>query len=123
MYACTTALRIAIFLPSSICCILVCLIPACHRNQIHQEQLWEISCNLLKDYISPDIWREYGPSETEQQTGEATASGTGEELQEPPKSVEEPKQEGTTKGDNSEGQAIASSVQPTTKTEQTESDD
>ena len=60
----------------------------------------------------------------EQQTGEATASGTGEELQEPPKSVEEPKQEGTTKSDNSsEGQAIASSVQPTTETEQTESED
>ena len=41
------------------------LIPACHRNESHQEQLWEISCNLLKDYLSPDIWREYGPSEVQ----------------------------------------------------------
>ena len=58
----------------------------------------------------------------EQQTGEATASGTGVELQEPPKSVEEPKQEGTTEDDNS-GEGQASSVQPTMKTEQTESED
>ena len=44
-------------------------VPACHRNQSHQEQLWEISCNLLKDYLSPDILREYGPSEMQPPTG------------------------------------------------------
>ena len=48
---------------------------------------------MLKDYLSPDIWREYGPSETEQLTGEATASGTGEELQEPPKAADEGKEQ------------------------------
>ena len=94
-----------------------------HRNQIHQEQLWEISCNLLKDYLSPDVWREYGPSESEQQTTEATASGTGEEPQEPPKSSKELGEEVTTKkGDNS-GTGQASSVQLTTETEQTENED
>ena len=55
------------------------LLHACCRNQSHQEQLWEISCNMLKDYLSPDIWREYGPSETGQQGGEATANEQGEE--------------------------------------------
>ena len=34
---------------------------------------------MLKDYLSPDIWREYGPRETEQQGGEQTANGQGEE--------------------------------------------
>ena len=33
---------------------------------------------MLKDYLSPDIWREYGPRETEQR-GEPTANGQGEE--------------------------------------------
>ena len=42
----------------------------CCRNVDHQEQLWDISCNLLKDRLSPDIWREYGPSQP-------TTSGEG----------------------------------------------
>ena len=58
------------------------------RNEQFQEQLWEISCYMLKDYLSPDIWREYGPSQTEQQSGEATANATREEPQEPLKDVD-----------------------------------
>ena len=29
---------------------------------------------MLRDYLSPDIWREYGPREADQQGGGATAS-------------------------------------------------
>ena len=79
---------------------------AFHRNQSHQEQLWEISCNLLKDYLSPDIWSEYGSKETEYQTEEHTVhteevqeqgrrgvaiNGTAEELQEPPTNITDQK--------------------------------
>ena len=45
-----------------------------NRNVTHQEQLWDISCDLLKDHLSPDIWREYGPSQP-------TTSGEGREEQ------------------------------------------
>ena len=69
-----------------------------HRNLVHQEQLWEISCNLLKDYLSPDIWREYGPSETEQLTGEATASTRRDDPQEPPTGAEQERGELTCSG-------------------------
>mgnify|MGYP006953838072 CR=1 FL=1 len=53
--------------------------------------MWEISCNLLKDYLSPDIWREYGPKETEQERGEAAASVSQQDLQEPPMGTEQQK--------------------------------
>ena len=56
---------------------LISLLFSHYRNVTHQEQLWDISCNLLKDYLSPDIWREYGPSQT-------TSSGEGQQDQPPP---------------------------------------
>lgn len=59
------------------------------RSEQFQEQLWDISCNLLKGYLSPDIWREYGPSETEQQREEAAANGQEEEPQGPTKDGDE----------------------------------
>jgi NAD(P)-dependent dehydrogenase (short-subunit alcohol dehydrogenase family) len=52
------------------------------RNVDHQEQLWDISCKLLKDYLSPDIWREYGPSQP-------TTSGERREEEPPSEQVEE----------------------------------
>ena len=48
-----------------------------NRNVTHQEQLWDKSCDLLKDYLSPEIWREYGPSQ-------ATSGGEGQQDQPPP---------------------------------------
>ena len=79
---------------------------AFHRNQIHQEQLWEISCCLRKDYLSANIRSEYGSKETEYQTEEHTVhteevqeqgrrgvaiNGTAEELQEPPTNITDQK--------------------------------
>jgi len=29
------------------------------RNEQYQEELWRISCDLLKDWISPEIWSKY----------------------------------------------------------------
>ena len=93
----------------------------CHRNQTHQEQLWEVSCNLLKDYLSTSIWIGYGPKETEQQIeegttnweeaqepgrGEVTASTSRVEPQEPAKYFKEQIVEGTTKGDSSAEELI-----------------
>ena len=39
--------------------IQVCII--C-RNEQYQEELWRISCDLLKDWMSPEIWSKYSPS-------------------------------------------------------------
>ena len=33
-----------------------------NRNEQYQEELWKISCELLKDWMSPEIWEKYGPS-------------------------------------------------------------
>ncbi|XP_065911513.1 retinol dehydrogenase 11-like isoform X2 [Dysidea avara] len=32
------------------------------RNEQYQEELWRISCDLLKDWMSPEIWSKYSPS-------------------------------------------------------------
>ena len=32
------------------------------RNEQYQEELWRISCELLKEWMSPEIWDKYGPS-------------------------------------------------------------
>ena len=32
------------------------------RNEQNQEELWCISCELLKEWMSPEIWNKYGPS-------------------------------------------------------------
>ena len=32
------------------------------RNEEYQEELWRISCDLLKAWMSPEIWDKYGPS-------------------------------------------------------------
>ena len=32
------------------------------RNEQYQEELWRISCDLLKEWMSPEIWDKYGPS-------------------------------------------------------------
>ena len=37
-------------------CVCVC------RNEQYQEELWHISCELLKEWMSPEIWDKYGPS-------------------------------------------------------------
>ena len=34
----------------------------CYRNEQYQEELWHISCELLKEWMSPEIWDKYGPS-------------------------------------------------------------
>ena len=33
-----------------------------YRNEEYQEELWKISCELLKEWMSPEIWGKYGPS-------------------------------------------------------------
>ena len=32
-----------------------------NRNEQYQEELWSISCDLLKEWMSPDIRDKYGP--------------------------------------------------------------
>lgn len=32
-----------------------------HRNKQIQEQLWEISVNIVKDFLSPEVLEKYGP--------------------------------------------------------------
>ena len=32
------------------------------RNEQYQEELWRISCDLLKDWMSPETWSKYSPS-------------------------------------------------------------
>ena len=32
------------------------------RNEQYQEELWDVSCELLKEWMSPEIWDKYGPS-------------------------------------------------------------
>ena len=64
--------------------------PLC-RNEELQEQLWEIGVNIVKDYLSPEVLRQYGAALTagstgQQQKDEATAD------QSPPE--EETAQEG-----------------------------
>ena len=34
-----------------------------YRNEAFQEQLWEISINAVKDWLSPDILAKYGPTD------------------------------------------------------------
>ena len=33
-----------------------------YRNEQYQEELWRISCDLLKDWMSPETWSKYSPS-------------------------------------------------------------
>ena len=47
------------------------------RDEANQEQLWEISINIVKDYLSPEVLERYGtalptgaPSEQADQSGE-----------------------------------------------------
>ena len=47
------------------------------RDEAQQEQLWEISINIVKDYLSPEVLERYGatlptgaPSEQADQSGE-----------------------------------------------------
>ena len=46
------------------------------RDEAQQEQLWEISINIVKDYLSPEVFEKYGatlatgaPSEQADQSG------------------------------------------------------
>ena len=40
------------------------------RNEQYQEELWHIRCELLKDWMSPDIWDKYGPSKQTNNDGD-----------------------------------------------------
>lgn len=33
----------------------------CHRNEKLQEELWEISVSIVKDFLSPEVLEKYGP--------------------------------------------------------------
>lgn len=33
-----------------------------HRNEQYQEELWNISCELLKEWMSPEIVEKFGPT-------------------------------------------------------------
>ena len=74
---------------------------------------------MLKDYLSPDIWREYGPSQTEQQRGQTTACTSREDPQELP---EQQKGEVTDGGGDNSTEEQARILQPPTETEPTKED-
>ena len=40
-----------------------------------QEQLWEISVNIVKDYLSPEILENYGPAD---KSGDSTSDPTSQ---------------------------------------------
>ena len=42
------------------------------RSEQYQEELWHISFELLKEWMSPEIWDKYGPSK---QTSNANDDG------------------------------------------------
>ena len=46
-----------------------------YRNEQFQEELWRISCNLLKDWMSPEIWSKY--STASQHTVTQSSNGDG----------------------------------------------
>ena len=50
------------FLKNYSCSYVIIIIPNYYRNEKHQEELWDISCELLKEWMSPEIWDKYGPS-------------------------------------------------------------
>ena len=72
---------------------------------------------MLKDYLSADIWREYGPSEVEQQCEQATASASREDPQEPPTGSEQERGELTCSGGGNKEEE-ASPLEPLGDTEQ-----
>ena len=45
------------------------------RNEQFQEELWRISCDLLKDWMSPEIWSKY--STASQHTVTQSSNGDG----------------------------------------------
>ena len=52
------------------------------RDEAQQEQLWEISINIVKDYLSPEVFEKYGatlptsaPSEQADRSNEPTTEG------------------------------------------------
>lgn len=48
------------------------------RNVHHQEQLWEISINIIKDFLSMTIFQRYGPAMGfEEDIEQGTLSGGG----------------------------------------------
>ena len=49
-----------------------------YRNEQYQEELWEISCDLLKDWISSEIWSKYSPSTETTSTAAKQDSGNND---------------------------------------------
>ena len=43
-----------------------------YRNEQFQEELWKISVDLVKAFLSPDILEKYGPAQTATSQPEAT---------------------------------------------------
>jgi len=41
----------------------------CFRNEQYQEELWSISCELLKEWMSPEIRDKYGPTKQDNTNG------------------------------------------------------
>ena len=61
------------------------------RNETAQEQLWDISINIVKDYLSPEVLEKYGPV---QQLGipSEQADNSREQLDRPSESSQPNKQ-------------------------------
>ncbi|XP_065911854.1 retinol dehydrogenase 11-like [Dysidea avara] len=52
--------------------------PNTARNEQYQEELWGISCDLLKDWMSPEIWSKYSPSTETTATAATQDSGNND---------------------------------------------
>ena len=51
------------------------------RNEQYQEELWSISCELLKEWMSPEIRDKYGPTKQENSTSNDSNGGQCDEVQ------------------------------------------
>jgi len=55
-----------------------------YRNEQYQEELWRISCDLLKDWMSPEIWSKYSRSTETTATATKQESGNNDGVDDQP---------------------------------------
>ena len=53
-----------------------------YRDESKQEQLWEISINMIKEFLAPEVLERYGPSQPVQGTDTKTDKNTALETAE-----------------------------------------
>ena len=95
-----------IFIMNKNCCLLnghpshrdvkYCTLFTNYRNEQFQEELWQITVDLVKTFLSPDLLEKYGPAQTTTSQPEAAGEAT--------KSTSEGEVSGAERGGGEEGQ-------------------